>query len=201
MEDWVLRALKRWPNVPAVFSWLSLDRRGRWLIKGEIITRPQIIDVINRNYAADEQGRWYFQNGPQRGYMQLAYAPLILRIIEDTLTTHTGLHVDQPTEVFVDNEGAVMVRTEHGPGLILDSDLDWALQRMSIAGRPISDEQLAQALALPSGDATAIVLKFGTNNLPIARLDAAIAPEHLGFVRDPQPLSLTSPGFPTLTQV
>jgi len=188
MEDWVLRALKRWPNVPAVFGWLSLDRRGRWLIKDETITRPQIIDVINRNYAADEQGRWYFQNGPQRGYMQLAYAPLILRITADTLTTHTGLRVRQPTEVFMDEEGAVMMRTEHGPGLLLDSDLEWALQRMSIAGRSISDAQLAQALALPSGDATAIVLNIGTNNLSIARLDAAIAPRHLGFVRDPQPL-------------
>ena len=105
------------------------------------------------------------------------------------MTTHTGLRVDQPTEIFMDEDGAVIMRTEHGPGLLLDSDLDWALQRMSITGRPISDEHLAQALALPSGHVTAIVLNFGASNLRIARLDAAIAPERLGFVRDPQPLS------------
>ena len=79
MEDWVLRSLARWPDVPALFGWLGLDRRGRWLIRDEIISRPQIIDTIARNYAADEHGRWYFQNGPQRGYMQLEHAPLVLR--------------------------------------------------------------------------------------------------------------------------
>ena len=68
MEDWVHRAMARWPNVPALYGWLSLDRRGRWRIQNETISRPQIIDTFNRNYAADEQGRWYFQNGPQRGY-------------------------------------------------------------------------------------------------------------------------------------
>jgi hypothetical protein len=64
MEDWVHKALARWPDVPALFGWLSLDRRGRWRIRGEVITRPQIVDTINPNYAADEHGRWYFQNGP-----------------------------------------------------------------------------------------------------------------------------------------
>ena len=90
MEDWVLRGLARWPNVPALFGWLGLDRRGRWLIKGELISRPQIIDTISRNYAADEAGRWYFQNGPQRGYVSLEVAPLVLHAPEsgETLTTH-----------------------------------------------------------------------------------------------------------------
>src|SRR5262245_55155172 len=46
MEDWVHRALKRWPNVPALYGWLRLDRRGRWLIQGETIGRTQIVDVI-----------------------------------------------------------------------------------------------------------------------------------------------------------
>src|SRR3546814_4722559 len=70
VEDWVQRALARWPNVPALYGWLRLDRRGRWLIRDEPISRPQIIDTINRNYAADARGCWYFQNGPQRGYMR-----------------------------------------------------------------------------------------------------------------------------------
>ncbi|MDB5974431.1 MAG: hypothetical protein JWR07_1191, partial [Nevskia sp.] len=48
MEDWVQRSLARWPNVPALFGWLALDRRGRWLIQGELISRPQIIETINR---------------------------------------------------------------------------------------------------------------------------------------------------------
>ena len=26
MEDWVYLALEKWPNVPALFGWLGLDR-------------------------------------------------------------------------------------------------------------------------------------------------------------------------------
>src|SRR5262249_50687118 len=95
MEAWALRGMQRWPNVPALFGWLTLDRRGRWLIKGEIISRPQIIDTINRNYEPDEHGRWFFQNGPQRGFIALEYAPLVVRVDGggDLLTTHTDLSI------------------------------------------------------------------------------------------------------------
>ena len=37
MDEDVLRAMTRWPDVPAVYGWLSLDRRGRWLIRGETL--------------------------------------------------------------------------------------------------------------------------------------------------------------------
>ena len=189
MEEWILRALKRWPNVPALFGWLKLDRRGRWLIKGEVIGRTQIIDVINRNYAADEYGRWYFQNGPQRGYMQLEYAPLILRVGNgETLVTHTGVSVQSVREVFMDEEGALLLVTEHGPGAIIDDELEWALQQMFIDGQPIREEQLAIALAMQSGCRTEISLRLDGTRFPLTRLDAAAAPERLHFVRDPQPL-------------
>src|SRR5262245_10409061 len=107
MEEWVWRALKRWPNVPALYGWLKLDRRGRWLIKGETIGRTQIIDVMNRNYAADESGCWYFQNGPQRGYMELERAPLILHSDRDALVTHNQLQVASPSSVFIDASGGL----------------------------------------------------------------------------------------------
>jgi len=187
MEEWVERALKRWPNVPALFGWLRLDRRGRWLIKGETISRPQIIDTINRNYAADDQGRWYFQNGPQRGYMQLEYAPLVLRATNDALTTHTELRVEQISKVFMDETGALLLLTEHGPGALIDDELEWALQRMYVAERIITDEQIASALAMPTGAMTPITLRIGQQAISVQRLDAALAPAQLHFVRDPQP--------------
>jgi Protein of unknown function (DUF2946) len=189
MEDWVHRAIKRWPNVPALFGWLRLDRRGRWLIKGEAISRTQIIDTINRNYAADEQGRWFFQNGPQRGYMQLEYAPLVLRAVgnDDVLMTHTDMRVEQVSDVFMDETGALLLCTEHGPGALIDDELEWALQRIVTSGQAIDDEQLAAALALSSGEQTAMTLRLGQHEFAIARLDAAAAPSYLGFVRDPQP--------------
>lgn len=189
MEAWVERAMQRWPNVPALFGWLGLDRRGRWLIKGEPITHPRIVDTISRNYAADPHGRWYFQNGPQRGYMQLEYAPLILRTNEDgaTLITHTGLRVERFTGAFLDEEGAVLLLTEHGPGEIINTELDWVLQRLSQDDQPIGEEQLADALALPSGTTTRASLDVGGSRLPLIRLNAAAAPAHLSFIREPQP--------------
>jgi hypothetical protein len=188
VEDWVRRALAKWPDVPALYGWLSLDRRGRWRIRGETISRPQIVDTINRNYEADAQGRWYFQNGPQRGYMQLEYAPLILRADSpENLTTHTGLAVKAPRAAYLDEDGAVVIDTEHGPGIVDDQDLDWILQRLRADGRPLDDGALAAALALPSGATTALQLQIDDLVLPVQRLDAADVPARLGFVRDPKP--------------
>ncbi|MEQ1439415.1 DUF2946 family protein [Fontimonas sp. SYSU GA230001] len=192
MEDWVVRALAKWPNVPAVYGWLGLDRRGRWRLRGEPITRTQIIDAINRNYAADALGCWYFQNGPQRAYVQLEYAPWVLR--DDGrghLVTHTGRAVENLRAAYLDEEGAVLLDTEHGPGLIDGEDLDWVLQRLRLGDRAAGEDELAAALMLPSGALTDLRLQCGARALPVLRLDAADAPGRLGFVRDPQPAAPT----------
>jgi hypothetical protein len=188
MEDWVKRSLARWPNVPALFGWLKLDRRGRWLIRGEPISRPQIIDTINRNYAADAQGRWYFQNGPQRGYMELEYAPLVLRAdaAGETLTAHTEVRVGSVAAAYLDEEGALLLDTDLGPGVLDAADLAWALQRLEADAGEVAEERLAEALALPSGSVTPLYLRLGPARLPLLRLDAAEAPRQLGFVREPQ---------------
>ena len=195
MEDWVRRALAKWPNVPALYGWLGLDRRGRWLIRGEPITRPQIIDTINRNYAADERGCWYFQNGPQRGYVQLAYAPLILRRVDDSevLWTHTGRRVDRPERAWLDEEGSLLLQTEHGPGLLDDAELDWALQRLRGAdGSAVDEDCLADALQRPAGADAGLSWLLGDTRLAVRRLDAAGVPDALGFVREPESDAVTA---------
>jgi len=186
MEDWVYRALAKWPNVPAVYGWMGLDRRGRWLIRGEIISRPQIIDTINRNYAADEQGRWFFQNGPQRGYVTLEYAPLILRISGDgRLQTHTGLVVEKPGAAFLDEHGALALMTEHGAGVFDDQDLIWVLEQLTAEGDVVDEQHLAAALDQASGESTLLQLRINGCTLNVMRMDAADLPLHLGFVREP----------------
>ncbi len=198
MEDWVYRALARWPNVPAVFGWLSLDRRGRWRIRDEIISRPQIIDTINPNYGVDAHGRWYFQNGPQRGYVSLASAPLVLQVDPaDRLVTHTGRPVEHPTAAYLDEHGSLLLQTEHGPAVLADNELDWALQRLRTDGGAIDETALTDALAVKSGKATPLCLQLEQGSLPVHRLDFADAPEALGFVRDPQPLETEHTVSPT----
>ena len=99
LDDQVVQAMRRWPQVPAVHGWLRLDRRGRWLLvdrgrpdfdeardgAGSEITSPPILDFIGRNYGADEAGRWYWQNGPQRVFVDLDLAPLVLRVVGEGL--------------------------------------------------------------------------------------------------------------------
>src|ERR687884_636735 len=95
MDDRVLRGMAKWPNVPAVYGWLGLDRRGNWLLKSEPITNPVITAFISRNYERDGHGRWFFQNGPQRVFVALAYTPHVYRATSWTpgdlgFESHTG---------------------------------------------------------------------------------------------------------------
>jgi hypothetical protein len=187
MQPWVLKALQRWPNVPAVFGWLSLDRRGRWLIKDEFITRPQIIETINANYGADEFGRWYFQNGPQRGYMRLAYAPFVVHVNDGMLMTHTMQRIERMSDVYLDEEGSLLFVTEHGPGVLIDTDLEWAVTCMRHNDNNVETEDIANALTVPSGNDTDLRFAVQGVELVVTRLDFAAQPAIFKFERDPQP--------------
>jgi hypothetical protein len=82
MDDIVKAAIAKWPNVPAVFGWLSLNGRGNWRIKDDPIENEAINEFIGRNYMNDGCGNWFFQNGPQRVYVSLEIAPWIYRLDE-----------------------------------------------------------------------------------------------------------------------
>jgi hypothetical protein len=122
MDEAVLRGMAKWPDVPDVYGWLSLDRRGNWQIKGEKIGNAALREFISRNYAGDSQGRWYFQNGPQRVFVTLAYTPLVLHFDGAALIDHCGRPFER-LEAFLDEEGSVLMRGKSGFGLLDDRDL------------------------------------------------------------------------------
>ncbi|MGH8766127.1 MAG: DUF2946 family protein [Burkholderiales bacterium] len=127
MDANVLRAMARWPNVPAAYGRLRLDRRGNWLLKlpaarFERIANAALRDFMCRNYGADERGRWFFQNGPQRVYVSLDYAPLVLHYEGEALVDHCGRPV-QARATYVDDEGSVLMQVERAIGLLDDRDL------------------------------------------------------------------------------
>ncbi len=122
MDALVAQAMAKWPDVPAVYGWLSLDRRGNWRIKGERIANQALRDFISRNYENDAVGRWYFQNGPQRVYVTLEYTPLIVHYDGDELRDHCG----RPFEAratYLDDEGSVLMEGEKTIALLDDRDL------------------------------------------------------------------------------
>ena len=122
MDESVLRSMAKWPDVPDVYGWLSLDRRGNWLIKGERIGNVALRGFISRNYGPDARGCWYFQNGPQRVFVTLAYTPLVLHFEGDAIFDHCGRPFE-PGTVFLDEEGSVLMLGTPGFGLLDDRDL------------------------------------------------------------------------------
>ena len=122
MDEIVARSLAKWPNVPAVYGWLSLDRRGNWLIKGEKIGNAALREFIARNYEGDERGCWYFQNGPQRVYVSLAYTPLVVHYEGERVVDHRG-RAFSPGVALQDDEGSVLFEGEGTVALLDDRDL------------------------------------------------------------------------------
>jgi Protein of unknown function (DUF2946) len=123
MDEIVARSLAKWPNVPAVYGWLDLDRRGNWLIKGERIGNVALREFIARNYAADPQGRWFFQNGPQRVYVRLAYTPLVVHYQGGALMDHCGRSFEA-SATYQDDEGSVLIEGAATIALLDDRDLE-----------------------------------------------------------------------------
>ncbi|MEK6245399.1 MAG: DUF2946 family protein [Pseudomonadota bacterium] len=123
MDESVVRGMAKWPDVPDVYGWLSLDRRGNWLIQGERIGNAALREFIGRNYQPDAQGRWFFQNGPQRVFVTLAYAPLVVRHEGELLLDQCG-RAFSLIETFVDEEGSVLLLGESGIALLDDRDLE-----------------------------------------------------------------------------
>ena len=142
MDPLVEAALKKWPNVPHCYGWLALDARGDWYmrddriraagpfpqIKGSRIDHAKLLAFIGRNYAVDERGCWFFQNGPQRVYVELEVAPWVWRLIDRdgrcAVHTHTGLPA-APRAVWLDETGRVFLDADRGFGLVhtLDTGL------------------------------------------------------------------------------
>jgi hypothetical protein len=122
VDDIVARSLAKWPNVPAVYGWLALDRRGNWLIKGERIGNSALREFIGRNYDADERGCWFFQNGPQRVFVALAYTPLVVHFEGEALVDHCGRSYTGNTP-YQDEEGSVLIAAGRQIALLDDRDL------------------------------------------------------------------------------
>ena len=172
MDEIVKAALKKWPQVPDCYGWLALDARGDWYMRderiqhagpfpavnGSRIEHPALRAFIERNYEHDARGAWFFQNGPQRVYLELEATPWVLRLQPDgALLTHTGRTV-QLQATWLDEQGRLYGDTDAGLGLVHAQDM------------------------LPASDA----LEAGRWPAPQSAL-AAELPARFGFLRAPQP--------------
>ncbi|MBV7431471.1 DUF2946 family protein [Acidovorax sp. sif1233] len=148
MDDIVKQALAKWPNVPDCYGWLGLDARGHWYLrddqvqaagpfprsKGSLLQHEKLVEFIARNYEHDAQGQWFFQNGPQRVYVELEATPLVWRIQPDfSVLSHTGRGA-AVQDCLVDAQGRVYLVSELGVGLVHTLDVPLAAEAVE-AGR------------------------------------------------------------------
>jgi len=160
MDEIVKQALAKWPHVPHCYGWLGLDARGRWYLrdaaaqanggfpqsKGELLQHDKLIEFIGRNYEADAQGKWFFQNGPQRVYVELECTPWVWRLNPDgSLCSHTG-RAARLLDCWIDEQGWIYLDTDLGLGLVHSLDValvaDW-VERGGCTPRPILASELA----------------------------------------------------------
>lgn len=164
-----------WPNVPACYDWLSLDRRGTWRLRGEAVIHAGLRAFLDRYYGHDDAGNWFVQNGPQKVYAALDYMPLVLRLQPDgSLHTHAGDDAGAISGVWLDEEGNMLLATAAGPALVDDRDLAALLAECQLAdGSPASDEALLAALEGQT------LLRW--RDLPVQTLSRADAPAVFRF--------------------
>lgn len=179
--------MAKWPDVPDVHGWLGLDRRGRWRLNGELITNDAANRFIGRNYACDGAGRWFFQNGPQRVFVDLAYTPWVYFLDgRGTLVTHTGRECGTIEGAWIDEAGSMILLGEPGPGIVDDRDLLALSDRLvDRHGKPVEDELVAAFAASSPGAEPELRLDFGGTLVRVGRIESGRVAERLRF--DPRP--------------
>ncbi|MDP9606961.1 UNVERIFIED_ORG: hypothetical protein J2W38_006781 [Variovorax paradoxus] len=187
MDDIVKQALAKWPNVPHCYGWLGLDARGNWYMrddrtqamgpfrsaKGSMLRHDKLIEFIHRNYEHDDEGQWFFQNGPQRVYVELEASPLVWRVAEDAnasggfaVTAHTGV-ATTVSDCLLDEEGRLYLASPLGLGLVHTQDVGIAAEAVE---RGLWTPASVQAGELPA--------RFGHVLSPAERHAAVAAASH-----------------------
>ena len=176
MDEIVNQAMAKWPHVPHCYGWLGLDARGDWYLrdaatqaagpfpqaKGERIEHDKLRAFITRNYSVDARGCWFFQNGPQRVYVELETSPVVWRLDAQRQVQAPNGEVVQATQCLTDEAGHVYLLA-------------------SWQGQPVLG--LVHSLDVP---AVAQALEQGT--WPLESVTAQVLAQRYPFVRSPQAL-------------
>ena len=195
MDEIVKKAMAKWPDVPHCYGWLALDARGAWRMRderaqhlglaGDKVIQQALLGFINRNYMADERGCWYFQNGPQRVYLNLEATPYIARSDpQHGLVLHTGPALEHLERVVITDRGEIIVTADGKVAQVDDRDGAQLMALLAMQGAPVPDEAL---MAWLEGAGGALTLRYRGQPVPVERIGHAAVPAHFGFVRLPQP--------------
>jgi hypothetical protein len=152
MDEIVKQAMAKWSAVPHCYGWLAMDARGDYYMrddrvqaqgrfgssaqaKGSRVNHDKLLAFIHRNLSHDTEGCWYFQNGPQRVYLELEAAPFVWRFTppqQPQAAYQVHAHCGYPVmvdEALLDEHGRLFLSTPMGLGLVHTQDMglaaDW----------------------------------------------------------------------------
>ena len=196
MDEIVKKAMAKWPNVPNCFGWLMLDARGAWRMRneaaqatglpGDRIVHEALVGFINRNYLADERGCWYFQNGPQRVFVNLEAAPFIAHTQADgSLQLHDGTAVETLDGAWFTPAGRLYLQSAEKIAMVDDRDLVECLPQLRLDGDPLDDATLLSWIN--GAHAGALSMMHGGQAVPVERSGSEDAAQRFGFVQLPRP--------------
>jgi hypothetical protein len=199
MDDIVKQAMAKWPNVPHCYGWLALDARGNWRMRderaqtlrlpGDRIANATLLAFIHRNYTHDDKGRWFFQNGPQRVYVNLEATPFIARTDPVAgFLLQTGAPLGPLDAAWMTDDGQLLLQSGDIVALVDDRDTAQCLAgvKRDAAGASdaASDEDLLAWLNDPQAGIE-LVLEHDGKRLPLGRMPRSDIAGHFGFVTEP----------------
>ena len=195
MDDIVKKAMAKWPDVPHCYGWLALDARGSWRMRderaqhlgltGDKVIQAALLSFINRNYEVDERGCWYFQNGPQRVYLNLEATPFIARTDpEHGLVLQTGEAVARLHRAFMTETGELIVDSDGKIAQVDDRDVAQVMSALEMNGAEVSDDALMAWLENGHGN---LALRYKDHLALLERIARDDVPAFFRFTRLPAP--------------
>jgi len=193
MDDIVKQAMAKWPNVPHCYGWLALDARGNWRMRdeaaqqsnapGDKLNNAALVGFINRNYGHDAAGRWYFQNGPQRVYVNLEATPYIARTDpQQGMLLHTGAPLARIERLYLTEVGVAIVQAGEVLAQVDDRDVAQLFDALELDGKRVDDDALVRWL---DGSTGTLQLRWWGDVIPVERVVREEVPRRFGFVRTP----------------
>lgn len=194
MDDIVKQAMAKWPNVPHCYGWLRLDARGVFRMCDEVaqknatagdpIRHTSLLAFIYRNYASDEHGAWFFQNGPQRVYVDLETTPFIARTdTQENFVTQDGLALKNIHTVWLSDQGSLLFQNATQIAMLDDRDIAACLSQFRLNDVVCSDAELLNWMRQPIDGCGFMV---GGEVLPVKFIKSAVIAQQFGFEQKPR---------------
>lgn len=195
MDDIVKQAMAKWPNVPHCYGWLGLDARGVWRMRderaqalgqlGDKIEHAALKGFINRNYTHDDDGRWFFQNGPQRVYVDLEVAPYVARSDPtEGFLLHTEAPLPHIDAAWFTDAGRLIFEFDDTIAVVDDRDTSECLEQLRMNGQPVDDDMLLVWLENWTSDQ--MMIEIQSTLVPMEKISEAELEQRFDFIGQPR---------------